>query len=135
MPTVILPRPSMKTFNRYTGLCSNASKELSRKMRDALANPGCLPAAILQWYGSPEWHICHPSVDLSHTLVPLKWYYQLCPDNWLDPHMPFVLWVPLISTDDNGSRHLYLNVIILKLISVQSSKEFLNILMTPESMV
>lgn len=34
-------------INRYTGLCSNASTELSRKMSDALGNPGCPPAAIL----------------------------------------------------------------------------------------
>lgn len=134
MPTVILPRTYMKTFNRYTGLYSNDSIKLTRQLSDTSANPGCPPAAILQWRWSPECHICHLCVDLSHIIVHLKRYYQLCPDKWLDPHMPFVLWAPLISTDDNRSRHLNVNVIVLKLTSVRSSKEFLNILMIPESM-
>lgn len=54
--------------------------------------------------------------------------------DWLGPHMAFVLWASLISDDDNESRHLNLNVTRLKLISVLSSEEILNILMTPESM-
>lgn len=52
--------------------------------------------------------------------------------DWLGPHMAFVLWAPLIPTNDNGSRHLNLNVTSLKLISLLSSEELLNILMTPE---
>lgn len=134
MLIIILPWPSMKTFNRYTGLCSNASTELSRKMSDTIANTGCPPAASQKGCWSPEHHIyisvwiSNKSWCLSKGFMSYVWTADR-----LGPHMAFVLWPLLISTYNNGSRHLNSNVTSLQLISVLSSKELLTVLMTSES--